>query len=916
MVKKKILFINVFFLLLLIFSSVSVFAQSANNNPWVKIEKGQLWVLSSDNVTYVPYFIKGVGYEPMPIGRYPSDWGYPVGDPRSTNNNIYDDPDILNRDFSLLQNMNTNTIRIWKGNKTTVSCQCVNNGRFTNYITDASNTINTDKTKNTLDLANQYGLKVIAGFWVNHLTFDANNNIGSTDDNGNSLNKQQIIDNFVHYVNTFKGNRAILFWSIGNEDNYQAMNASGAVPRTSFEAVFGLTYGDAVFNWLQEIVNFLDYNGGIIVDLNSPTVLNILMKQYPSDYISILNILKQYSGQKLTSEQLAIWYSLVDQMSYAAHLAEDSNYSTGGKNYHPVAVVNGGIVEIGNSTDGATDAQLPNLDIWGSNLYLGKSFGTLFSDYANKSHKPLWISEFGVDAWSVKDPTGINNWGSSLLMDLGGVGIYDPITQSNWDVSLWNEILSNSSVTIGGSVMEYSDEWWKPYEFYCTNVNYSQYNNEISAGICNSNAKYFGFPSFSNPDGFSNENWFGLMNISKNPVAGAADIISPRLVYNNLQQQWLTNPWVSLFLNITGSGSGNIISSAALGAGLNCSFISGSSTGICLALFTKNEPVTLSFSSNGNNSTVTNWGNSSCANGSSSCVVTLDANINLNVIISSGAVAPTITAQPSSVTVMAPATVSFTVAASGTPAPTYQWMQQAPRSTKYAVIGKATSATYTTRVTTTANSGTKYQCVVKNSFGSVTSVAATLTVNVFPRITTQPSNKSVTVPAAAIFTVAASGIPEPTYQWMQEVPGATTYTAISGETSAKYSTKATTVLNNGTKYVCVVSNISGSVVSSAVTLTVKSAPVITAQPSNVTVKAPAMASFTVAAKGIPVPTYQWMQQVAGTTRFPAISGATAATYTTGATTTANSGKKYQCVVKNSLGSVTSDAVMLTVNPTT
>ena len=97
----------------------------------------------------MPFFVKSVGYQPTPIGRYPSDWGYASSDPRSINNNIFDDPNILNRDFSLLRQMNANTIRIWKGDKTSDSY-----GRFSNYITNASTTINNDKTQNgglTLD---------------------------------------------------------------------------------------------------------------------------------------------------------------------------------------------------------------------------------------------------------------------------------------------------------------------------------------------------------------------------------------------------------------------------------------------------------------------------------------------------------------------------------------------------------------------------------------------------------------------------------------------------------------------------------------------------------------------------------------------------------------------------------------------
>ena len=240
MTKKKIY--SIFFCAIFLFLFVSAsFAQTVvvdnvcSLKQCVKIQNGVIWTLSPDDQTYLPFFVKAVGYHPSPIGRHPSDWGYSPSDPRSTINNIFDDPDILNRDFNLIQGMNANTVRIWKGDDTTVSCACSNNGRYPNKI-----------TQNTLNIAASYGLKVIAGFWVNFLNFDQNNNISSIDGNGNPLSRQDIINNFVIYVNNFKSNRAILFWAIGNENNYQVLNA-GVVNKSAFENVFGLTYGDSIF---------------------------------------------------------------------------------------------------------------------------------------------------------------------------------------------------------------------------------------------------------------------------------------------------------------------------------------------------------------------------------------------------------------------------------------------------------------------------------------------------------------------------------------------------------------------------------------------------------------------------------------------------------------------------------------------
>ncbi|HEY1515049.1 MAG TPA: hypothetical protein VGF91_01440 [Solirubrobacteraceae bacterium] len=108
------------------------------------------------------------------------------------------------------------------------------------------------------------------------------------------------------------------------------------------------------------------------------------------------------------------------------------------------------------------------------------------------------------------------------------------------------------------------------------------------------------------------------------------------------------------------------------------------------------------------------------------------ANISYTVIGPACAVAPSITTQPSAQTVTAPAAAAFTAAGS-TPAncsvPTVHWSSEAPGATSFSPISGATSVSYTTPPTTTAQSGTKYEATFTNAFGSTTTNAATLTVN-------------------------------------------------------------------------------------------------------------------------------------------------------------------------------------------
>jgi hypothetical protein len=294
--------------------------------------------------------------------------------------------------------------------------------------------------------------------------------------------------------------------------------------------------------------------------------------------------------------------------------------------------------------------------------------------------------------------------------------------------------------------------------------------------------------------------------------------------------------------------------------------------------------------------------------------VDFDANLPANGILrvddvsvtlaGSGPVAPAITTEPASQTVAAGHTATFSVAASGTAPLSYQWEKNGT------AIPGATSSSYATPATTTADNGAAFRVVVTNAAGSVTSSSATLTVTsspVAPSITTQPANQSVTVGHTATFTVAASGTAPLSYQW--EKNG----TTISGATSSSYTTPATATADNGATFRVVVTNAAGSVTSSGAILTVTGAavaPSITTQPANESVTAGQTATFTVAASGTAPLSYQWEKN--GT----AISGATLASYTTPATTTSDSGEVFRVVVTNSAGSVTSNPASLTVSAST
>jgi len=98
-----------------------------------------------------------------------------------------------------------------------------------------------------------------------------------------------------------------------------------------------------------------------------------------------------------------------------------------------------------------------------------------------------------------------------------------------------------------------------------------------------------------------------------------------------------------------------------------------------------------------------------------------------------------------------------------------------------------------------------------------------------------------------------------------------------------------------------------------ITGTVKYAPTITTQPTSQTVTEGGTATFTVVTSGTEPLSYRWQQSTDSGRSWTDIGGATDATYNTEATTTSMNGYQYRCVVSNSAGSITSDAVSLTVN---
>jgi hypothetical protein len=252
---------------------------------------------------------------------------------------------------------------------------------------------------------------------------------------------------------------------------------------------------------------------------------------------------------------------------------------------------------------------------------------------------------------------------------------------------------------------------------------------------------------------------------------------------------------------------------------------------------------------------------------------------------------PSITQQPSTLTVNQGQAATFSVAVNGDSPLGYQWRFNG------VPISGGSGNSYTVAGAMPANAG-GYDAVVSNAYGSITSVVAQLTVWVPPGITSQPTNQLIVAGDNTIFQVSAAGTSPLAYQWWFN---GTNSVGANTNVLALVGTKA----NQAGNYCVVVTNVAGSITSTVAILTVGTPPAISQQPSGLTLVQGQTANFGVTATGDSPLVYQW--RFNGTP----VSSGTTSSYSVAGVTTANAGS-YDTVVSNPYGVVTSAVAQLTV----
>jgi len=158
---------------------------------------------------------------------------------------------------------------------------------------------------------------------------------------------------------------------------------------------------------------------------------------------------------------------------------------------------------------------MPNLDAWGINSYIGSrntGFGNFYSNFASRTAKPLLFTEFGCPA-STRDE-------NMRVIEMAD----NAKGQGDYFVSHWSDMMNNRNVCQGGFVFAWSDGWWK----HGTPSVHDALNNRNTAF----------------PGGWWDEEWFGINAIS--PVGSVTtpwqqrspDTLRQRNAYYRMQEMY------------------------------------------------------------------------------------------------------------------------------------------------------------------------------------------------------------------------------------------------------------------------------------------------------------------------------------------------------------------------------------------
>jgi hypothetical protein len=229
---------------------------------------------------------------------------------------------------------------------------------------------------------------------------------------------------------------------------------------------FNLMNSTATASQVLKALDDAQANGLYVIMGYSPNVFQTFASQQAIIQSEVLTSVANYKNHPAV-----LMWAIGNEVNLAQPNGGDPNWSTPWNNFlntlagqikaldpnHPISTTEGEIpgvwgFSLANPVLQADDGHMTNLDIWGFNIYRGKTFEGMIQALTTSTMtvKPIFMSEFGKDAWH------------------DAINAEDDALQASYINPQWTEINSNlsatgkgSAVLIGGSVFEWTDEWWK-----------------------------------------------------------------------------------------------------------------------------------------------------------------------------------------------------------------------------------------------------------------------------------------------------------------------------------------------------------------------------------------------------------------------------------------------------------------------
>jgi len=400
----------------LFFLSVFLSACQPKQGVFIKKLKNQHYVLI---VNGRPYVVKGVCYNPVPIGsNHEYDWW---SDPNK--------PWIV--DGKLMKEMGVNTIRLYQSHD------------------------NCEEVKQVIrDLYELYGIRTILGDWLGFWEYPC-------PFYGDKEFQDKVKAQVIEMVNNYKDEPGILGWILGNENNYSCF--------------------------------------GHVNPWSSP---EIDLEPDP---------------QKQKKMRAEIYYSFVNEISKEIHKIDPK---------HIVGLGNGELVGLEYANKFCQD-----VDFVACIIYRGKTFGNLFKSLKMTFDKPILLAEFGADCYDAYLKKEDQNMQAFFL-------------ESQWK-QIYENLANNKEGAgncIGGTVFEWTDEWWKH-----TPDNPDTWKIQDTESGWSNGSYYFDIRAPKNMN--MNEEWFGIValgeEIENATPAGGQGLNKriPRKAYYVIREFW-KNPAV------------------------------------------------------------------------------------------------------------------------------------------------------------------------------------------------------------------------------------------------------------------------------------------------------------------------------------------------------------------------------------